>query len=549
MRKSFRAIIVLILITFAFASCKSKLHVAKMVPADAVFVGYMNTKSLLDKLPYSDVKATQMYKDIAADTSLPDWGKKMLENPEQSGIDLEKGLLAFVHKGSGNSVNMVVEGAVKSASDFEKFNKSLDPSAQATKEKNINVLVLKNQSVVGWNDKDFVYVINSDADPSEFENFSDSTLPKLPKGNIEEAKAYCISLFSLPEDSSLAGDKRFAKLMDEKGDVKVWLNNESMFNMIPQLGMLSMLKINDLIKDARSTYVINFENGKIELDQKAYLNKQLFDIAKKYSGDNVSADQISRIPSNNIAAFMAFNYKPEGIKEVLKLLGMDGMANMYLGQMGFTLDEITGAQNGKLSVSVSDLDLSKPEGATGMNDSDFNVLVAVGVGDKAKFDKVLNTIKGFMGTEPDSSINIISNEKELAIANHASFANSYLEGKSGNKPEWASAVTGHPFGLYLDLNQIIKKTGSKSMDENEKAMFEKSMAFWKNVISTGGDANDNALSYKTEVNLMDGNTNSLKQLNTYIDQIYQIDKKRRASSSASLDSLLTAPPVDTVHTP
>ena len=555
MRKFFKPLAVLIIISFIFSSCKNKMNNAKMVPADAILVSFFDTKSMLDKMPYNDIKATQIYKDAYADSTLPEWGKKMLEDPQQAGIDLDKGLFVFVNKGIGNSANIVVEGVIKNQSDFEKFNKNLDASAQVIKEKDISIMVLKNKSVVGWNGKDFIYVINAAASKDEMQNFSDSTLPKLPGGDIEEAKAYCRRLFSLPQDSSLAGDKRFSKLMDEKGDMKVWMNNERLMDLSPQMGMLSMLKLNDLIKDNRSTFAVTFENGKIEVDQKIYVSENLFKLAKKYQGDNISADQISKIPSNDIVGFMALNYKPEGLKEFVKMIGMDGMVNMYTNQMGFSLDDFVAAQNGHWTFSLSDLMFPARAPASDSNyfsksSPDFNFLVTMGIGDKTHFDKVYNIMKGFLGKDEDTTVNFSVNDKMLAVSNHKTFADGYLSGKGANKLEWASDMTDHPMGMYIDINQILTKSNNTvASDSTAGQMLQKSIGMWQNIISKGGEAKDGAIEFETNVNLVDKNTNSLKQLNNYIDQMYQLEKKRRSSSTASVDSLLVPPPVDTVHIP
>lgn len=550
MRNLFKSVLVLIAVCFVFSSCKSKLNTAKMVPADAIFVSYFNTKSMLDKVPYSELKETQIFKDAFADTTLPEWGKKLLEDPQQAGIDLDKGLMMFINKGNEKSANIVVEGAVKNAGDFEKFNKNLDATAQVSKEKYINILVLKNKSVVGWNDKDFIYVINMDASGNDLESFSDSTLPKMPEGNIEEAKAYCQRLFSLQEDSSLAKDKRFSNLMDAKGDMKVWLNNERLFELSPSLGMLSMLKINDLIKDSRSTYVVEFDEGKIEAEQKTYVGKDLYNLVKKYQGDNISSEQISKIPSNDIVGFLGVNFKPEGLKEFFKLLGIDGMVNMYTNQMGFSVDDLVASQNGHWTFSVSDLKMTPNTDTTvfSKNFPEFNFLAAIGIGDKARFDKIFAVLKNFSGNDPD--VNFIETDKMFVGSNNKTFADEFVAGKHTDKPEWTGELTDHPIGFFLDVNKILQKSGdAASKDSTESAMLQKSLAMWKNIISTGGEADDGAVKMKTTVNLVDKNTNSLKQLNSYIDQMYQLERTKRKASTAVIDSLITPPPVDTVHTP
>jgi hypothetical protein len=46
-----------------------------------------------------------------------------------------------------------------------------------------------------------------------------------------------------------------------------------------------------------------------------------------------------------------------------------------------------------------------------------------------------------------------------------------------------------------------------------------SAQMWQDIVMTGGEFKDNAIVQNVEVNLVDQNTNSLKQLNTYFDKL------------------------------
>ena len=72
---------------------------------------------------------------------------------------------------------------------------------------------------------------------------------------------------------------------------------------------------------------------------------------------------------------------------------------------------------------------------------------------------------------------------------------------------------------------------------------------WKNIIVTGGDVKNGAVEMKTEINLMDENTNSLKQLNSffYLMSEFQKNMKSTTVTGKNIDSLLTAPVADTVR--
>ena len=79
-------------------------------------------------------------------------------------------------------------------------------------------------------------------------------------------------------------------------------------------------------------------------------------------------------------------------------------------------------------------------------------------------------------------------------------------------------------------------------------MMDKTSKMWKNVSMTGGDMKGDALSFHFEANLVDEKTNSLKQLNTYFNDMHHMSEVKRKQDPVlkNLDSLLTPPPIDTV---
>lgn len=531
-------------ISFALISCKQKSEVAKMIPANALVVGYFDTKSLLDKLPYEDVKATQMFRDAMTDSSLPSWGREFIEDPRRTGIDLDKGMTFFTARGTGENFNFVLEGSLRNAADFEKFNQSMEPSQKPEDQKGIKMMPMKNNGIVAWNDKNFVFVFSTSTGQKDFENWDQDTsmIPKIPQGNLDEAKNYAGRLFSLPSDSALSNEDHFNSLMSEKGDMKFWVNNEQLFNSIPSMGMLGMLKLDALIKDSRTAYVVKFDKGEIVLDQKNYYGKEMTNLIRKYKGDAVKAEEFQKIPSNDILGAAAFNFKPEGLKEMLKLMGLDGMANMYGQQIGLTLDDLVGAIDGNILLSFSDLKVTpKSDSANfGSDNVSYNFLFKTGIRDKAKFQKLVDALNKAMGITSAAAFEM--NDKVFVASNNKSFASAYLAGKSENKADWISNVTGQQAGLYIGINKILTSITAPA-DSLSNAMLEKSKTVWGEVYSKGGDMENNAFTATTRVTFIDKNTNSLKILNTYFDQMYQLGRQKKKSGFSLSPDVQDVPPV------
>jgi hypothetical protein len=471
-----------------------------------------------------------------------DWKRKVLDNPSTTGIDFEDGLVFFVSQNAGTDY-FAAEGKIKSEKDFEQFNKNTDPSQAAKKEGDLNVLVLKNNHVVVWNDDHFVYLMSMKGTPTEMLQQRDSTHMQQnePVDKSAELSAIGKNLFDLKSDSSLAKNDHFGSLMNESGDVHIWQNTEAIIKSSSSLGMLGMLKLDAFTKDNVSTYTINFDNGKIDVDQKTYASKELTDIVKKYTGSSINGDMIKNIPSQDVDGLLAFNFKPEGIVELIKLTGADGMINTYAQQMGFTLDDFSKATNGDYLLAFTDFKFKDS-----LRRPDFNYLFSAGIADKASLQKILDAVKkttSQMGK--DSVANYVMNDKTIAFASNNSFATQYLNGNN-NKFDFTDKFSGHPVGFYLDIHKILSQFSTLSSDSDHKAMLDQSLNTWNNIISYGGDFNDNAFKFHSEINLINKDSNSLKQLNHYLDQLSLYHESKKDKSTKRLDSLLVPPPIDTV---
>jgi len=545
-----------------FSSCSKSSDEGAMIPSNAMFVSHIDMKSMGQKVSWDDIKQTSWYKKASSDSSTPDWRKKILDNPASSGIDFDKGLIFFAQKGTGSDFHLVVEGSLKSEKDFEQFNKNFDPAQTVRKEGSVNLLTLKDKNVVGWDGSHFVYTMNSSTTSSELYKWNqnkDAQPNAEPTDNSAELSAYCVKLFSLKPDSSLAKNEKFAALLNEKGDLHFWQNTEEIVKSVPNMGMLGMLKMDAFFKDNVSAYTVNFDNGKIEVDQKGYASKELTDLLKSQMNGKVNNDMIKDIPSQNVFAVLATSFKPGTLVALLKLAGVDGVLNTYAQQMGFSLDDFSKATNGNMMLALSDFKMNADSfnykddsgneiGSGKFNKPNLNFIFSVGIGDKASLQKIIGagkTLSTQMGK--DSLFQENMNDKRLAFSNTPDLAKQYLAGNN-SKYDFTDKITGHPIGLYIDFHKVLSELStSKSNDSNDNAMLDQGLKMWNNVIITGGDFKDGAFTAKADVNLVDAKTNSLKQLNTYIDEMFKLAQASKASShEKKLDSLLTPPPIDTV---
>lgn len=545
--KSFLKLSLVSVAILFFSSCSKKNQVGKMIPDSAIFVAQVDLKSLGNKLSWKEIQQTDIYKKALSDSSMTGWRKNLLENPAASGIDFDAGIVFFTADHDGSKY-FAAEGKIKNQSDFDQFNKNFSEGTP-TKNGDVNELTLKNNGVVGWKDNQFIYLMSPGDKIMEMSHWNDSMNRQNDNPPVDrsvEFSALCINLFSLKTDSSLAKNDRFSSLLKETGDIHVYQNTDEMLKNSPSMGMLGMLKLDAFTKGNASTYTINFDNGKIDVSQKMFVSQQLTDIAKKYMGNSIDMDMIKKIPSNNVLGLWAFNFKPQGITEMIKLTGVDGMINSYTQPMGFNLDDFSKATNGNWLIAFSDLNISDS-----MRRPDFNYILAAGIEDKASLQKIVTAAKKTtdqMGK--DSIINYVMNDKLFAQSNHYSFANQYLNGTSNNTFDFADKISGHPVAFYFDIHKLLSQFTSLNITKpGRKEMLDQSLNIWNNIISTGGEFNNGGFTFKTEVNLMNKDSNSLQQLSNYFNQMFLIHEKTKTETpdlTHRLDSLLVPPPVDTV---
>lgn len=545
-------ILFLFLLAFTLHSCGSKNKEGAMIPATATFASVMNLESMSKQLTWEEIKASGWYNSIKTNNSLPDWAKKVLGSPEESGINFKKSLLFFTNENAGGKTYIAFAGELTNQRDFDQFNKQNSNAGDIKKEGKISMLSLSNNQLVGWNDNNFVYLIAADSSlPEMGMDSSDQVIKNKAPITMSELMQECTYIFELKEDKSLAKNKPFTTLMKEGGDIRLYINGEEAMkgNSIP--GMGNMLNSDVFFKNNISTMAIKFEKGEIEVDHKQYTSKELMDFFQKNTGSKIDKAMIERIPSQDIMAVIALNLKPEAIQNLVKLTGADGLANMFLQQFGFNLDDVSKGTDGNMLIVMSDAKANVDPLDSNKFNMDFKGLLAMGVKDEPSFKKITDAGRKFLGEENmKGKLSLTLNDKFMVLSNSDTYSNQYLSHESKNKPNFLDEIDDGPIGVYLDIQKIINLANNSSKSGPEKdTLVRENLKMWKNIMVRGGEVRNGAIEMKTEINLMDENTNSLKQLNSFLLTMSQMQKRMRSTSvtGKNIDSLLTPPVADTVR--
>lgn len=529
-----RHLLTFLLLAVALTSIVSCSHSDKSglaIPKDASFALHVNVKSLTSKLSWQEIQQNELFKE-AYTTETDSFVRKTLQDPASSGVDIQGDLGLFIKKQNQGGY-MAVEGGIKDAAAFETFATSANKGGKVVKSGDVSVLNTGLKSLVAWTKNRFVFI--SDVPMGSFNNRYNSLNPdgnQSQSFTTDSLQKFAVELFDLPSKNNLISDERFVSVMKEPGDIHYWVNAEQYYNSLG--GMLSLLKMNSLFEGNAYGAALNFDNGKITFKTKGFFNKELKALMEKNAGGKISAEMINRIPSKNVVAVFAFKYQPQGFIDLLKMMGVDGMVNGFLGGEGYSTAEFVKATKGDVLLAVSDLKVKGKTGAVTNPDGSpaieqdmlpVNILFATSVNEKPSFDKLFSILqKKSQELQPiTNNVHFQLNNEWFAAGNSPEQVNAFLSGGNNNFA-FTNRLAGKSFGGYVDLQSIIKTLGAEATDSSGKATVNLSLNMWQDVYMFSDGQKDDAFTGTMEINLVDKSTNSLKQLNKYLDEMKKASK-------------------------
>lgn len=524
-----------------FASCKGKNATGLEIPKDAAVVFHINPKSLSSKLSWDDIKKTEWFKDAYAE-SKDSFAQKMMNDPQASGIDVGADMAFFLAK-KGTGGYSVFEGSVKDEAAFAALIKKVDASAKTEKDGDWNV-VSANGAVTLWNGEKFAVVNNA---PLGAMN------PVGGAGSTASISADSLKLFAKQtlngDGESLFDDDRFASVMKDDADMHFWVNSGVLYS--DMAGMFSMMKASALFQDNVMGGAINFEDGKIATRFKQFYGKEMQKAMDKWKFKDLDPAVLNRIPSDNVIGVFAMNLDPAGIKEIFKAMGLDGMANMFLSKQGLSFDEVLGATKGQLVMAVTDLQMKdttityggtdgEPASSYNTTQPDMSFLFAADVAQKPTFDKLMNLAKSEMPVLP---FTYQLNNDWFVAGNKPAAVTAFAAGNT-TKHAFTDKLKGHYSGFYLDVQRLLKTNFTK--DAFGQSLLTESAAVWQDVVMIADEYKDGVATGEMTINLVDGKTNALKQMNQYAEKMNALRKanEKKVATQGNTQDL----PIDSMTT-
>ena len=525
-----------------------------LIPNDAGLALHIDLATLSSKLSWAEIQQTSWFTE-AFNKSKDSLAKQLLQDPEISGIDPKGNLVLFL-KRTGNNGYVAIEGTLKDAAKFSKIIEETKNHIKVAKDGDLNFAEIGDdeKSVIYFNDKLFVFIANASGLQGKVPGRYGNTFGSTEKYGIDSLKVFAKNTFQLKGDQLLDSDKRFESLISDKADMHYWINSGALYGGMLS-GALSMMKFSTILDGNIGAGKANFDNGKITIEGRNYYGKEMTDFLKKYSGKPISNETISHLPDGDVLGAFALNFSTQGMLDFIKLLGVDGFANAGLAKIGINPSDIAKAVKGEYAFALSDVTVSGTPVAVTLNDGEnntynkdktkFDFVFGTAVGDQPSFQKLLDAFNKEVKSqlpETDSSSKIKQqlNNKWFVISNTQPGIDAFV---AGNKtPAYAQSFTGDTFGGYINLQKIFQTIIANSKDTSYKKGIELSAAFWKTV-TMYTDLKDGEASSKIEINLSDANTNALKQLNKYVDQVYQATPKKAFTEDFPVvDTAIAVPP-------
>lgn len=530
-----------------FASCSKKTNKeGRYIPSKVGIVVHVNGEALNAKLPWAEIKNNETFKKMIVDTSVSSFTKSLLENPENSGVNTKGDIVLFVMKDTTGGYT-AVEGTIKDEAKFKTMLTSALKNGKETVKDGFTYFADEKTSVA-YNKEKFIVAINTpevnDMQKTVSNAMDTAAEMKIPEvKNTRDMNAVAAGILILKEDASLADNEKFSGLMAEKGDAHFWFNAQYFSPTAALSGIGAMANLSKIYDGAITTATFNFENGKINLDAKSYGGKEVTDLYKKYSGKEFDKSMVKNIPSKNLAALFAFNFKPEGVKELLKILNMDGLVNLGAAQAGFNLDDFVKANKGDILIALTDV---RQDSITGQA-ADF--IFAASINDKPSFNKIIDAGKKFggpmLGGNNKFAYNV--NDKYFVFTNNKTVTDTYIAGTANTSFDFMDKISGGPFGGFVNFQYIFNNMKPKvTADSLDIEIYNASVKMWDNLLISGGNFKDGGITQHWEVNMMDKNTNSLKQLNSYLGAMSVIQEKKKAKNNVAwMNEDVMAPALDT----
>ena len=383
-------VIAVVLVTLFTACSKSGSLSTKYIPSNAAFVAILDVKNLSGKLEKDGLTIDSLVNVVKQHGSQEDYTKALgyLTKFKNAGLDFD----AKVYGASINENPMNSTGSfefivvLKDEKKFEEFIKGLEDKPEIKKGENFSYIE-QGEFALGWNKE--VAILSIQPQSYSYDYYNEEEKPKTAKTN--ELSKY----FGLKKEASIESNKQFSEAESAKGDIVVYSSSDSFVANTKEIAAMKGVK--ELLTGIYSVSTINFENGKVVAESNTFLGKKLGSLLGKYGSTKIDKSLIENFPGSNVQGFFATGFNPELIPALLQEAELLSMANVFLTQQGLSVEDITKAFKGDITLVSGDIKFNQVEKTSPYTgelrksiEPDFNFVFAVRIGDRTAFNKLID---------------------------------------------------------------------------------------------------------------------------------------------------------------
>ena len=452
--KNLWLVLILAVIVSGFSACKSGSDgesAMNNVPENAAAVISINLKNLMDKADLDAVKKMDFYQDMIAEAAKQQGEAmaKVLENPEESGIDLTQNAYFFADiNGMDRSVLTGFVFKIANEKQFEALAKTSGLSLEKGKGFQFGA---SNESVIAWNGSTgFIGTIGN---------------------NYEEGENVAIQLDKVfNSKKSITNNSKAVKALGENHDVNYYFSTASMVDMFDEeLAMSDFFITKDDLKNNSFTGYTDFNKGVIESVGYSDLSKGLKSDLKMIFAEGSKTDFSPYISNENLVTLVTGKLNFRGINQLLKDKNVSGLLDMQLNGLGLKTDDIVAAIDGDMAIAMN---MKK-------GSDDPAMLMTMKINDKKKLEMIfakaekmglftklsdgVYAIRGEMMNIPSGKILI---QKDVLIfSNDMATLNKLEKGTLSKSERVSSSIYKNAsgvFGIYMDYEGLAKGIGEMS---------------------------------------------------------------------------------------
>lgn len=454
----FKSILLFAVFSVAITGCDSKeVNYANFIPANSSMVMSLNTEAI-----FSDA-----FFDIIANNSLTDnWAKGplsgMIKDPANAGLQR---LTKYYFFARGNDFLSLKIGGVLPVSDADQLASYIEKNfeVEVFKEGDLLIADLSNEHKLVWNGETAIYY---------FGGFG-GDLVKEASGLLTQTN----------KESLGAQDSTFNYTLDNESHMSVWLKNDDVVSMIDfglnmfGVNFMETLKIKkEDIAGAKSIFMLNFNDGNLNVVQRQYLNPVQMEIYKGFDKPN-NMKQLTKMATSESAIFGASaSLKTEGLLKMMKDYNLDEVWNeqMQKSPIKIKLDQLAQFFDGDGLVLLNGVErLVKLENRVTIDDEGNdvmeqvevekmvpNMLLGLSLKDPNKLSMLMNM---FASSLPQvNGFNSFNNEYYFAVKNDLLLITNTLKGvdqlskmENGLDTSMTSLITTHRTTVFLDFKKAL----------------------------------------------------------------------------------------------